>query len=92
MSQTYGVETVIADVGWLRTQEKHAISPILGHGASITHSQITMELHLGWGITADTMDEAINLARTDHFSARKASGVYVPRTTLFLVRQVDYNS
>lgn len=86
---TYRAETVIEEVGWLRTKEKLAIRQILGHGTSIYLDEFTQQLHLAWNVDADSIEEGIDTVRTLHFTARQATGVYVPRTTLFAVREID---
>jgi hypothetical protein len=88
VSETFQIETVIAGVGYIRPSEKLAIRQHLGNGAVINHDPVQSELNLGWRIDADSMDPAIDLARRMQDRASEATGVYVPRTTLFLVRHM----
>lgn len=88
MSHVYHVETVIGDVGYMRTAEKYDIRQILGHGASIAHDPIRHELRLEWNTDADSMYAAIDHSRATHFHAAEATGLFVPQTELFLVRKM----
>lgn len=85
---SYRAETVIEEVGWIRTKEKLAIRQALGHGTAIYLDEFTQQLHLAWNVEADSMEEGIDIVRTLHFTARQATGVYVPRTSLFAVREI----
>lgn len=89
MNQRYSIETVIEGVGWLKRQEERAIQQILGTGSGIYLDEHTHQLHFAWDLAAATMDEAIDLGRTTHHSAKAATGVYVPRTSLFVVREIS---
>lgn len=85
---TYSIETVIASVGYIRDREITAIRHALGPGSAMYHDKVTEEFHLCWNLDADSMDVAIDVARTMHYSAKEATGIYVPETSLFAVRKV----
>lgn len=86
---TYSVETMLEGVGTLKHRERGAVRQVLGFGAALSTDQDTKQLHLFWTVTADSMDEAVDTARLMHRAAKEATGVYIPHTTLFAVREVD---
>lgn len=88
MRQVYTIETVIEDVGWLRPHEEQAVKHALGVGTSVYLDPISKQLHASWNLEADVMDEAIDAARAMHHGAKEATGIYVPRTSLFIVREI----
>lgn len=91
MRQIYSIETVVEGVGLLDAEEEHNIRQTLGAGAVVYLNPITHQLHIAWTLEADTMDEALDAARAMHHGAKEATGVYVPRTSKFLVLEVaDY--
>lgn len=84
----YNIETVLTDVGYVRDRELEAIRQTLGVGTAMYHDKATEQFHLCWNLDADSMDVAIDAARTMHYSAKEATGIYVPHTSLFAVREV----
>lgn len=87
MRHTHTIETVIQGVGWLGRQEERALRQHLGSGGTLCLDAHTAQLHLVWNLDAETMDEAISTGHSMHQAIKTATGVYVPRTILFAIRE-----
>jgi hypothetical protein len=88
VSHQYSVETVVADVGWVKDADILAIREVIGEEASVQYDRASKELHLGWNVHADSMSGAIDRAHAMHHRAEEATGVFVPHSTLFQIREV----
>lgn len=86
---TYSAESIITDVGYLKTTEKLAVRNILGLGSDVTFDRVSRQVHLFWIVEADTLDDAIEAARRVLRIAKHATGVHVPHTSHFSVREID---
>lgn len=86
--QRYAVTVVVGDVGWLTDDEVKDITAQI-NGGEHKFDQTQHELHLYWTVQADTMGDAIGLARLMLDQAQRASGVHTPRTIAFDVREID---
>lgn len=89
MIQTYSIESVIADVGWLKTTETLAIRQILGFGSFVKFDRVNKQVHLCWQVDADTVYDAMDTARPILHDAAQATGAYIPRVCSFSAREID---
>lgn len=82
----YAATAVIADIGWITPEEKHAVTTAINGSAH--HTTDLQELHLHWRFIADTFDDAWRQARATLRTAEDASGSFCPRTSQMDVREI----
>lgn len=89
MTTNYAINVIVADVGLITDRDKSDVAAIIGQGVSVVHFTTDLhELHLYWPVSADTLDNAIDAARTMLREAINATGAAYPRTRKFEVCEI----
>lgn len=82
----YAATAVIADIGWITDDEKHAVTTAIN--GSVHHTTDLQELHLHWRFIADSFDPAVEQARRALRAAAEATGAFCPRTSQLDIREI----